>query len=99
MGIGWKKDEQPHLNTPEHVVPHDQTGIDLPSFAWDLLPYGQRPLDLYCAHFWYARFIHEKRTPFAALYASLGCRFAFVFWMFIIVNHTESDDYVNASHY
>ena len=70
MGIDWKKDEQPHLNTSEQVVSHDRTGIGLPSYAWYLLPYGQRPLYLHCAHFWFAKFSHEKRTPFAALYVT-----------------------------
>ena len=31
MGIGWKKDEQPHLNTPEQVVPQGWTDFDLPA--------------------------------------------------------------------
>ena len=41
---------------------------DLPGYAWDLLPYRDKPLDLYRAHFWHAEFDHAKRTPFAAIY-------------------------------
>jgi len=33
MGIGWKKDEQPHLNTPEQVVPHDLMYIGFAGFC------------------------------------------------------------------
>ena len=54
------------------VVPQDRMDIDMPGYAWDLLPYRTRPLDLYRAHFWHAEFDHEKRTPFAAIYTSLG---------------------------
>ena len=34
----------------------------MPGYAWDLLPYKNKPLDLYRAHFWHAGFDHSKRT-------------------------------------
>ena len=46
---------------------------DLPGYAWDLLPYRNKPLDLYRAHFWHAEFNSELRTPFASIYTSLCC--------------------------
>ena len=58
----------------------------------------EKPLDLYRAHFWHAEFSHEKRTPFAAIYTSLGCRFACDFCMINIVNRVDNADDINASH-
>ncbi|MDF2373695.1 MAG: radical SAM protein [Rhizobiaceae bacterium] len=102
-GIGYKGEAGANgpeliLNAPERIVPQDRMDVDLPGYAWDLLPYGKRPLDLYRAHFWHAEFSHEKRTPFAAIYTSLGCQFACNFCMINIVNRVDNDDLVNASH-
>ena len=74
-GIGYKKNDLingliPILNHPEIVVPQENMDKDLPGYAWDLLPFKDRPLDLYRAHFWHAEFDHSKRTPFAAIYTS-----------------------------
>ena len=101
-GIGYKIPNGPVadliLNPPEQVVPQSRMDIDLPGYAWDLLPYRERPLDLYRAHFWHAGFSHDKRTPFAAIYTSLGCQFACNFCMINIVNRVDNDDATNASH-
>ena len=96
-GIGHKLHGRPWLNAPEHVVPQDRMDIDLPGYAWDLLPYNKQPLDLYRAHFWHAEFDHAKRTPFAAIYTSLGCRFACDFCMINIVNREDNSDGINSS--
>jgi radical SAM superfamily enzyme YgiQ (UPF0313 family) len=102
-GIGYKKRDAggspvPLLNPPQSVVPQERMDIDMPGYAWDLLPYRTKPLDLYRAHFWHAGFDHEKRTPFAAIYTSLGCNFGCDFCMINIVNRVDSDEHVNASH-
>jgi len=102
-GIGFKRrnrrgDPDLFLNVPETVVPQERMDVDLPGYAWDLLPYRKRPLDLYRAHVWHAEFEQEARTPFAAIYTSLGCRFACDFCMVNILNRTENGDRVNASH-
>ena len=86
------------LNAPERVVPQALMDVDLPGYAWDLLPYREKPLDLYRAHFWHAGFDHGQRTPFAAIYTSLGCQFACNFCMINIVNRTDNDDHIDASH-
>lgn len=101
-GIGYKQagpggTSIPVLNPPQSVVPQERMDIDLPGYAWDLLPYRERPLDLYRAHFWHADFDHAKRTPFAAIYTSLGCQFACDFCMINIVNRVDNDDHVDAS--
>ena len=98
-GIGYKShDGEPVLNAPEQIVPQERMDIDLPGYAWDLLPYHKKPLDLYRAHFWHAGFNKSKRTPFAAIYTSLGCRFACNFCMINIVNRIDNADHINASH-
>ena len=100
-GIGYKITDQSQtisiLNDPEIPVPQDRMDIDLPGYAWDLLPYEKYPLDLYRAHFWHADFDHDKRTPFAAIYTSLGCQFACSFCMINIVNRVSNDENINAS--
>ncbi|MAY06069.1 MAG: B12-binding domain-containing radical SAM protein, partial [Verrucomicrobiales bacterium] len=97
-GIGHKLDGTPWLNPPEQVVPQERMDVDLPGYAWDLLPYNKKPLDLYRAHFWHAEFNHTKRTPFAAIYTSLGCRFACNFCMINIVNREDNGENINSSH-
>lgn len=98
-GIGWKDSYgQIKLNAPERVVPQELMDTDLPGYAWDLLPYNEKPLDLYRAHFWHAGFDHGQRTPFAAIYTSLGCQFACNFCMINIVNRVDNSDHINASH-
>lgn len=101
-GIGYKKKVSPGfviptLNPPQSVVPQERMDEDLPGYAWDLLPFREKPLDLYRAHFWHADFSHEKRTPFAAIYTSLGCSFGCDFCMINIVNRVDSSDGVNAA--
>lgn len=89
-GLGYKVDGDKIVNDGT-VVPGDRMDTDLPGYAWDLLPYKNKPLDLYRAHFWHAEFDHDKQTPFAALYTSLGCRFKCSFCMINIVNRTSTD--------
>jgi radical SAM superfamily enzyme YgiQ (UPF0313 family) len=92
-GIGFKDGEgKPHLTAPEGVVPQARMDHDLPGYAWDLLPKKERPLDLYRAHFWHAEFNYDHRTPAAALYTSLGCRFKCDFCMINILNRTDNAD-------
>ena len=101
-GIGYKKQgpagfAMPTLNAPQSIVPQERMDEDLPGYAWDLLPYREKPLDLYRAHFWHAEFSHDKRTPFAAIYTSLGCSFGCDFCMINIVNRVDSSDGVSAA--
>jgi radical SAM superfamily enzyme YgiQ (UPF0313 family) len=96
-GIGHKADGTAMLNLPERPVPQDRMDVDLPGYAWDLLPYRQRPLDTYRAHFWHAEYDHGLRTPFAAVYTSLGCSFKCDFCMINIINRTDNAEGTVAS--
>lgn len=94
-GIGYKTYDmngRPHatLNPPQRLVPQERMDLDMPGYAWDLLPFRQRPLDLYRSHFWHAGFDHDRRTPFAAIYTSIGCRFACDFCMINIINRVDN---------
>lgn len=70
-GLGYKTDRGIHLNSYNAIVEQAVMNRDLPGYAWDLLP----DLNNYRSHFWHAGYIHEKRSPFAAIYSSLGCPF------------------------
>jgi len=96
-GIGYKENGHMVLTAPEAVVPQERMDIDLPGYAWDLLPYREKPFDLYRAHLWHADFQDQYKTPFAALYTSLGCRFKCDFCMINIVNRTDYSDGVASS--
>ena len=96
-GIGYKSRGQAILNQPEIPVPQDRMDIDLPGYAWDLLPFKTRPFDLYRAHYWHAGYSEDNRSPFAAIYTSLGCMFKCDFCMINIVNRIDNSDLVVAS--
>lgn len=97
-GVGYKeKDGVPRLTRPEPVVPQARMDHDLPGYAWDLLPKREKPLDLYRAHFWHAEFNHDYRTPAAAIYTSLGCRFKCDFCMINILNRINNTDGVTSA--
>ena len=101
-GLGYKKIEKggdvaPVLNPPQSIVPQERMDVDLPGYAWDLLPYKTAPLDMYRAHFWHAEFDHDKRTPFAAIYTSLGCSFGCDFCMINILNRVDNSDGISSA--
>jgi hypothetical protein len=80
-GLGWKYQDQLILNENGKVVPQDRLTKDLPGYAWDLLPKKEKLLDLYRSCNWHADFDDDLRSPYAALYTSLGCRFKCDFWL------------------
>lgn len=98
-GIGYRKDGKPFLTPSEMTVPQDRMDIDLPGYAWDLLPFDKKPLDLYRSPMWHAEYIEEKRSPYAAIYTSLGCQFKCAFCMINIINRNDNDPIGVASNY
>lgn len=98
-GIGFIKDGEPFLTKPEKIVPQERMDIDLPGYAWDLLPYDERPLDLYRSPMWHGEYDHAKRTPYAALYTSLGCVFQCEFCMINILNRDDNEEVGVAGNY
>ena len=98
-GIAWRKNGEIVFNAPEKVVPTDRMDIDLPGYAWDLLPFKERPLDLYKAPMWHAEYDQNKRSPYAALQTSLGCQFGCTFCMINILNRDDNDEIGVAGNY
>ena len=90
-------DGRPILTPGAKLVPQERMDDDMPGYAWELLPKRERPLDLYRAHYWHTNFSQDKRTPFAAIYTSLGCTFGCNFCMINIINRTDSRSDANAA--
>ena len=84
----WYKDRGlPRPSAPGKIVQTKDMNTVMPGYAWDLID-----LKDYRSHFWHSNFSHENRTPFAALYTSLGCSFGCNFCMINIVNRTSHDN-------
>lgn len=99
-GIAFRKlNGEVILNPPENVVPQNRMDIDLPGYAWDLLPYNNKPFDLYRSPSWHANYIEELRSPYAALQTSLGCQFNCNFCMINLINRNNNDEIGVASNY
>tara|TARA_Y100000590_G_scaffold377367_1_gene443564 strand:+ start:1 stop:1254 length:1254 start_codon:yes stop_codon:yes gene_type:complete len=95
----WFKDKEgnPTKSRIGKIIETQLMDKIMPGYAWDLLPKKNNKLDLYRAHFWHSNFLHENRTPFAAIYTSLGCQFACNFCMINIVNRTQHDENISAA--
>ncbi len=98
-GIGYKNNNELVINKPNNIVPQEKLNDDMPGYAWDLLPKKKSPLDLYRAHFWHTFFSEKDRTPFAAVYSSLGCKFGCNFCMVNILNRNSVNENDNAANY
>ena len=99
-GIAWRRgDGKVILNQAEGVVPTAKMDTDLPGYAWDLLPYEKRPLDLYRAPMWHAEYNEALRSPYAAIQTSLGCNFGCSFCMINIVNRDNNEEIGVSSDY
>ena len=87
------------MNPAESVVPTSRMDEDLPGYAWDLLPFKNRPLDLYRSPLWHANYSEEDRSPYAAIQTSLGCNFGCSFCMINIINRSDNDEVGVSSNY
>ncbi len=98
-GIAYRDNEKIVQNEPKSIVPADKMDQDLPGYAWDLLPYKKKPLDLYRAPMWHAEYDQNKRSPYAALQTSLGCQFKCSFCMINLINRNDSEEIGVSSNY
>lgn len=98
-GIGYRKDGKPVLTPTSMLVPSHKMDEDLPGYAWDLLPYDEKPFDLYRCPMWHAEYDIDKRTPYASISTSLGCLFRCEFCMINIVNRDDDDEIGVAGNY
>lgn len=98
-GIVRRENGKVIMNDAEKIVPNERMDIDLPGYAWDLLPFNKKPLDLYRAPMWHAEYKEENRTPYAAIQTSLGCQFGCDFCMINILNRNDNDEIGVAGNY
>lgn len=98
-GIAFRLNGKPKINLPEKIVPNNLMDKDLPGYAWDLLPYKNKPLDLYRSPMWHAEYDFEKRSPYASLQTSLGCQFKCNFCMINLINRNDQNEIGVASNY
>ena len=64
-GIGYKdEDGKLILNKANLLVSNENMSLDLPGYAWDLLPKKNKPLDLYRAHYWHSFFFRKRQITF-----------------------------------
>ena len=98
-GIAYRKGDEIEINLPERVVPTEKMDTDLPGYAWDLLPYKNKPFDLYRSPMWHAEYDFEKRSPYASLQTSLGCVFKCDFCMINLINRNDTEEIGVASKY
>ena len=49
-GITYRHGDKIKMTPTEKIVPTEKMDIDLPGYAWDLLPFDKKPLDLYSGH-------------------------------------------------
>lgn len=72
-GLWWRNVDNVINHTPRAPL-IDNLDRYLPVAAWDLLP-----MHLYRAHNWHCFDNLQERSPYAAIYTSLGCPFSCVF--------------------
>lgn len=69
----WYRKDKVIMNNPRAPLIRDLDEI-LPVAAWDLLP-----MQKYKAHNWHCFDHIDERTPYAAIYTSLGCPYSCIF--------------------
>jgi len=94
-GIAWRDGENIVINQPSELVPSEALAMDLPGYAWDLLPSWKR----YRASLWHSGFNESNRSPYAAIYTSLGCIYGCGFCMINVLNRNNTDEIGISSDY
>lgn len=98
-GIALRKNSIAQMNPVEKLVPQERLDTDLPGYAWDLLPFKNKPFDLYRSPMWHANYIEENRTPYAAIQTSIGCQFQCEFCMINVINRNDNETVGVSSNY
>ena len=98
-GIALRDGANIVFNPPEKIVPNDKMDEHLPGYAWELLPYKNKPLDLYRSPMWHAEYDENKRSPYAAIQTSLGCQFKCSFCMINRINREDKEEIGVANKY
>jgi anaerobic magnesium-protoporphyrin IX monomethyl ester cyclase len=92
-GIGFRnKDGNIIINTHEEIVPKNLLDSVLPGPAWELLP----SFNKYRTAGWHSWSNNSEKSPFAALYTSLGCPYKCSFCMINIINRTNNNENISS---
>ena len=59
-------------------------------------PMKEKPFDLYRSHVWHANFNESMRSPYAAIYTSLGCVYSLILHDKFL-NRTDNSDDISAA--
>lgn len=94
-GLGYKFNGDYKLN-PGKIVPQELMDYEMPGYAIDLLPYKNKPFDLYRCHNWHVNY-DSVRSPFISIYGQLGCYAKCKFCMINLINRVDKSDGVYAS--
>jgi len=85
-GLGFRDDQgDVILNKISPIVAKADLAHDLPGMAWDLLP----DIKKYRTAGWHSWSNNSEKSPFAAIYTSLGCPYRCSFCMINIINRTK----------
>ena len=98
-GLAVRKNKEIIFTPPENIVQNEDMDNDMPGYAWDLLPFDKKPLDLYRSPFWHAEYIQDNRSPYAAIQTSIGCQFKCNFCMINLINKNDNSDESKSSDY
>jgi len=98
-GIAYRENDRIKFGPPGKVVPNELMDTDLPGYAWDLLPFKKKPLDLYRSPMWHAEYVEENRSPYAAIQTSIGCQFSCSFCMINLINKDDNEETSVAGNY
>lgn len=98
-GIMFRSGEKIVAGTLPVQIPQQDLELELPGYAWDLLPFKEHPLDLYRSPTWHADYIEEFRSPYAAIQTSIGCQFKCSFCMINLINKNDLSPVSKSSDY
>jgi len=91
-GLGFKQNNNLILNPIQQIITQSRLDQDLSGVAWDLLP----SLSKYRTAGWHSWTNNTEKSPFAALYTSLGCPFKCDFCCINIINRTQQGNNISA---
>ncbi len=98
-GLVWRKNGEIVFNEPEKIVSSTDMDSHLPGYAFDLLPFKNKPFDLYRSPMWHTGYIEEQRSPYVAIQTSIGCPYKCHFCCINTINKNDNQEIAVASNY